>query len=111
MKRIYRQKNKSSTVSATIDSESLSMASRRRKSQAKPAHLLRYRRGIPGDYTERDRAICQKRAEGLSYNKIGLEYGLSHTRVADIVRKQQRSDERAKRLAPLKAAFARSNTS
>ena len=86
------------------------MATRRRKSQTKAARPLRYRRGIPGDYTERDRAICQKYAEGvLSLEQVGAPHGLTGERVRQIVNKQKRNDERAKRLAPLKAAFARGN--
>jgi DNA-directed RNA polymerase sigma subunit (sigma70/sigma32) len=85
--------------------ESLS-SKRKRKSQAKPPHLLRYRRGIAGDHSQRDQAICARRAAGITLEKIGVEFGLSRERVSQIVRKEERRLQRAERLAPLRAAFA-----
>ena len=87
------------------------MASRRGKTQPKPAHPLRYRAGDRGDHTERNRRIYEKRAAGLTLEQIGIEENLSGTAVGYILRAKERKDERAKRLAkslsPLKAAFAR----
>jgi hypothetical protein len=71
----------------------------------------RYRRGIPGDYTERDRRICNLHAEGnLSLEAIGATCDpvLSRERVRQIVGKAKRRAvvRNSEKMAKLRAAFA-----
>jgi len=80
----------------------------RRKSRAKPGPY-RYRRGERIDYTERDQAICEQRAQGISLATIGAPLGLSGERVRQIVWKHERKRNRrlSPRLEALREAFAK----
>lgn len=86
------------------------MARRKRKSQAKPAHLHRYRRGDRGDHSARDAAIRARRKEGATLEQIGKEHGLSRTAVSHVLSQHERKAKRAERLAPLRATFAKGVT-
>jgi hypothetical protein len=79
----------------------------KRKSQAKPRHLHRYRRGDRGDHTARDATICARRKEGATLAQIGKEHGLSGTAVGYVLAKQERKAAQYKHLSPLRAVFAR----
>lgn len=86
-----------------------------RTSQAKRATTPRYRRGIPGDYTERDRKICEMYSEGrLSLHAIGATFEpvLSGERVRQIIAKAKRRERNfnSESMVRLRAAFARGVT-
>jgi hypothetical protein len=75
----------------------------------------RYRRGIPGDYTERDRRICDLHSAGhLSLEAIGATCDpiLSGERVRQIVNKAKRRGAayNSEKMIKLRAAFARGVT-
>lgn len=72
-----------------------------------------YRRGIPGDYTQRDKEICALHASGLSCDKIGERYNppLSRERVRQIVGKARRRNEHSDRFNRLADAFKRGGLS
>jgi hypothetical protein len=76
---------------------------------------LRYRRGIPGDYTERNRRLCDLHAEGhLSLEAIGATCNpvLSGERVRQIVGHAARRAvaHNSENMVKLRAAFARGVT-
>lgn len=59
---------------------------------------------------ERNKRICARydegRASSLTLTELGKEFGLNRETVRLIVRRHERARERAKRLAPLREAFA-----
>jgi len=87
------------------------MAKRKRKSQAKVPHAPRYRRGDRSDHTQRNAAICARRREGATFDKIASEFDLSREAIRHVVHATEREAERKakqlERLAPLRAAFAK----
>jgi DNA-directed RNA polymerase sigma subunit (sigma70/sigma32) len=62
--------------------------------------------GIPVLISERDKTICDRRADGLSFDKIGEEFGISRERARQICRSTERRIKRGMRLSPLQRAFA-----
>lgn len=82
-----------------------------RTSQAKRAAPHRYRRGVPGDYTERNRKICELRATtDLSLKAIGATCNpvLSRETVRLIIRHAERraAARNSEKMVKLRAAFA-----
>lgn len=72
---------------------------------------LRYRTGIPGDHTERDRRICELHAEGqMALEAIGATCDpvLSGERVRQIVNKEKHRAlaRNSEQMVRLRAAFA-----
>ena len=82
------------------------MARKKRKSQAKPPHLHRYRPGDRSDHSVRNAAICARRKEGATLQQIGDEHGLSRTAVSSVISQQELKAKQATRLIPLRKAFA-----
>jgi hypothetical protein len=83
-----------------------------RKPKAKRATEPRYRRGIPGDYTDRDRKICEMHAAGgMSLEAIGATFDpvLSGERVRQIVAHAERRAmaRNSESRASLREAFLR----
>jgi len=79
----------------------------KRKRRSKPRDPLRYRAGNRRERTERNRAICSRREQGVTFAQIGREFGLSRERTRRIVVTNEYKAERAKRRAPLRNTFAK----
>lgn len=74
-----------------------------------PAHDRKSGPGTAGRNVERDAKICARRnsVPKVSFDDLGLKFGLSRETVRLIVRRHDRLVKRAERLAPLRAAFAK----
>jgi hypothetical protein len=85
-----------------------------RQQQAKRARKPRYRRGIPGDYTERNKRIMELRAQDMSFEAIGQKFKpmLCGETVRLIVRRAERNaaNHNSEKMTKLRAAFARGVT-
>jgi hypothetical protein len=63
-----------------------------------PAHLRKSGPGTAGRNIDRNTSICARRAQGLTFNALAKEFGLSRERIRLIVRHEERRVQRNERI-------------